>query len=53
MYCVSGWLIIGDEAISSSDSGVRRHAFGFREPFRKAFSATLASVEELMRCSRM
>ena len=32
MYFVSGWLIIGDDAICSSDIGVRRHAFGFLDP---------------------
>ena len=45
MYWVSGWLSIAEPAISSSDSGVRRHALGFSDPFRKALAATFASVE--------
>ena len=30
--------------MSSSGSGLRRKAFGFRPPLRKFFAATLASV---------
>src|SRR2546421_12199399 len=53
MYCVSGWLTIFDDRISCSDSGVRRHAFGFAAPLRNAFAATRASVDELIPCSLM
>ena len=53
MYCVSGWLIMVDEAISSSDSGVRRQAFGLSEPLRNALAATLANVDGLIPCSCM
>ena len=53
MYCVSGWLTIFEPSTSSSESGLRRHAFGFSAPFENAFDATLASVEALMPCSGM
>ena len=53
MYCVSGWLTILDPSTSSSDSGLRRHAFGLSEPLANAFAATLASVDALMPCSAM
>ena len=35
---------MAEARISSSDSGLRRHAIGFIDPLRKAFAATLASV---------
>ena len=46
MYCVSGWLIIGDDATSCSESGVRRQALGLSDPLRNAFAATVASVDD-------
>jgi hypothetical protein len=48
MYWVSGSLTILEERISSSVSGVRRQAFGLREPLANAFAATLASVDAVM-----
>jgi hypothetical protein len=51
MYCVSGWLIIGDARICSSVNGSRRHAFGFFAPLRNALAATRASVAAEMPCS--
>ena len=45
MYWVSGWLTILEARISSSLSGVRRHAFGLRAPFANALAATLARVD--------
>ena len=53
MYCVSGWLTIFEPRTSSSESGLRRQAFGLRAPLANAFAATLASVEVLMPCSAM
>ena len=41
MYCVSGWLTIFEPSTSSSESGLRRHAFGFRAPFANAFDGHL------------
>ena len=38
MYLVSGWFTIGAAAISASDSGVRRQAFGLAAPLRKALA---------------
>src|SRR5215217_2743295 len=53
MYCVKGYDSIGDSSTSSADSGLRRHAMGLRDPLRKAFSETFASVDWLMPCSSM
>ena len=53
MYCVSGWLTILEASTSSSESGLRRQAFGLREPLSKALAATFASVDSLMPCSCM
>ena len=54
MYCVRGC----DEhrrrrAISSSERGLRRQAFSFSDPLRKALTATLASVLDEMPYSYM
>jgi hypothetical protein len=53
MNCVSGWLTILDERTSASLSGLRRHAFGLREPFANALDATLASVDSEISYSAM
>ena len=48
MYLVRGYESISEFAISSSESGLRRHAMGFIAPFRYAFSATRESVERVI-----
>src|SRR3954464_11830272 len=53
MYWVSGWLTIFESRTSCSVSGLRRQAFGLRDPLSKALDATLASVDSLMPCSAM
>ena len=53
MYWRKGSLTILDASTSSSDSGCRRHAFGFNAPFSKALLATLASVDSLIECWAM
>jgi hypothetical protein len=53
MNWVSGSASTGASRIWSSDSGVRRHAFSFFEPLRKALAATFASVSREMPCSCM
>src|SRR3954451_1414535 len=53
MYWVSGWLTILEARTSSSLSGLRRQAFGLRDPFSNALDATLASVDSLIPCSAM
>ena len=53
MYCVSGCESIGPSSTSSSESGLRRQAFSFSEPLRKALTATLASVLAVMPWSCM
>ena len=53
MYWRKGSLTIFDASTSSSESGCRRHAFGFNAPFSKALLATLARVDSLIECSAM
>ena len=53
MYWRSGSLTIFEASTSSSESGWRRHAFGFRLPFSNALLATLASVDSLIECWAM
>ena len=53
MYLVSGYDSIGDSLISAMLSGRRRHAIGFLDPLRYAFSATLARVGSVMPWSCM
>ena len=51
MYLVSGSLTIAEPAISSTDSGVRRHALGLRAPLRYALAAIIDSTAGSMSCS--
>ena len=51
MYFVSGGLTIGDSTISSTLSGVRRHAFGLAAPLRYALAAIAARTSGSMSCS--
>ena len=53
MYCVRGCESIGPPSTSSSERGLRRQAFSFNEPLRKALTATFASVLDEIPCSCM
>ena len=53
MYWVSGSATMGEARMSSSDSGLRRHAAGLRSPLRNALAATLASDAVVMAWSCM
>jgi len=53
MYWVSGWLSMGDAAISCSVRTCRRQALGLRAPLRNAFAATLARVDAVIPYSCM
>ena len=44
MNWVSGSAIMREPAICSSDSGVRRQAFGLSEPLRNALAAIVDST---------
>ena len=43
MYLVSGYDSMSASRISSSETGLRRHAIGFSAPLRNALAETLAS----------
>jgi hypothetical protein len=53
MYWVSGSATMAEARMSSTGSGLRRHAAGLRSPLRNALAATLASDAALIPCSCM
>jgi hypothetical protein len=53
MYWVSGSATMAEPRMSSTASGLRRHAAGLRSPLRNALAATRASDASVIPCSCM